>query len=123
MLGKARAALAGITPPAMTVERVIYHPEAVVLKASPAAALVPLRAAVAAVTAEATGTNPETEDTGWFPHLTVGYSTGKQAAAPVIAGLGKSVPSCTVTVRRVSLVVQNGAEDAWNWHVVGSVDL
>lgn len=123
MLGKARAAVAGIEPPSVTVEQILYHSEAVTLKVSPPDALVPLRAAVAAVTAEVTGTDPVAGETVWTPHLTVGYSTGEQPAVPVIAELGRSVPPCTVTVRQISLVVQNGAEDMWDWHVAGSVDL
>lgn len=123
MLGKARAALEGAEAPSVTVGRVLYHPEAVALRASPAAVLEPLRAAVAEVTGEVTGAGPDPGGAGWIPHLTVGYSTGEQPAGPVIAALGKTVPPCTVTVRRVSLVVQSGPEDAWDWQVEGSVDL
>lgn len=50
-----------------------------------------------------------------MPHMTLCYSTGKQPAAPVIAELGKTLPTLNVTIRELSLVVQDGPEDLWNW--------
>lgn len=123
MIEKTRAALSGTVPPPVTVERVLYHPEAIALKVSRPAALAPLRDAVTAVTSEVTGTTPEPGETTWTPHLTLAYSTGTQPAGPVIAEIGKTVPPCTVTVRRLSLVVQNGPENQWDWTVEGSVEL
>lgn len=54
------------------------------------------------------------------PHLTVCYSTGEQPAAPVIAELGKGIPACEITIDRLSLVVQNGPEQLWDWRVAGT---
>jgi hypothetical protein len=59
----------------------------------------------------------------WTPHLTVCYSTGEQPAAPVIALLGKAIPRCEVTIDRLSLVVQNGTEQLWDWQVAGTARL
>jgi 2'-5' RNA ligase len=71
------------------------------------------------------GTSGSAEDTtsAWMPHLTVCYSTGEQPAAPVIAELGKAIPACEVTIDRMSLVVQSGPEQLWDWWVAGTAPL
>jgi hypothetical protein len=33
----------------------------------------------------------------------------------VIKALGKELPPCEVTIREMSLVVQQGPEPLWNW--------
>ena len=48
MLTKARLELNGIAPPSVTLGRVIYHPEGIVLPMSPASALAPVFEAVQA---------------------------------------------------------------------------
>jgi 2'-5' RNA ligase len=125
MLASAGNALSGTAPVTVTLDRVFYHPEAIALGVSPASALTPLLGAAQAATREATGKTGGTDDPGtaWTPHLTICYSTGKQPAAPVIAALGKRLPACEVTIRRLTLVVQNGAEDLWDWHIAGTIDL
>jgi hypothetical protein len=34
-----------------------------------------------------------------------------------------ALPERTITVRRLSLVIQTGSELAWDWTVVGTADL
>jgi 2'-5' RNA ligase len=121
MLAKARAALAATPPTSVTLGRVLYSPQGVALGVSPASALRPVLAAAQAATLDVIGTNGGTED--WTPHLTVSYSTGEQPAAPVIAELGRAIPGCEVTIDRLSLVVQNGPEQLWDWQVAGTVRL
>ena len=41
----------------------------------------------------------------------------------MIAELGKSTPGCEVTIDRLSLVVQNGPEQLWDWRVAGTARL
>jgi 2'-5' RNA ligase len=125
MLARATAALAGTAPVTVTLGRVLYSPEGIALGISPASALSPVLAAAQAATLEVTGTSGSSEDvaSAWMPHLTVCYSTGEQAAAPVIAELGKAVPGCEVTIDRLSLVVQNGPEQLWDWRVAGTARL
>lgn len=41
----------------------------------------------------------------------------------MIAELGKALPVCEVTIGEMSLVVQDGAEDQWNWRIAGSARL
>ena len=73
-------------------------------------------------TAALAGTAEDTTS-AWMPHLTVCYSTGEQPAAPVIAELGKAIPACEVTIDRISLVVQNGPEQLWDWRIAGAARL
>jgi len=126
MLAHARAALAGTPAVTVTLGRILYYPEGITLGISPASALSPILAAAQAATREVTGTSGSTEDlapASWTPHLTVCYSTGEQPAAPVIAELGKAIPSCEVTIDQLSLVVQNGPEQLWDWRVAGTARL
>jgi 2'-5' RNA ligase len=125
MLTTARAALAKTPPVTVTLGRVLYSPEGIALGISPASALSPVLAAAQAATCEVTGTRGSTNDVAseWAPHLTVCYSTGEQPAAPVMAELGRAIPGCEVTIDRLSLVVQNGPEQLWDWQVTGTARL
>jgi hypothetical protein len=122
MLASAQAALDGTPPVTVTLQRVFYHPEAIALAVEPASALAPVFDAARTATREVLGGDPAGYG-GWAPHLTLCYSTADQPAAPVIAELGKALPACEVTVDTLSLVVQDGPEDLWNWRVAGNVRL
>jgi 2'-5' RNA ligase len=121
MLATAQGALAGTPPVTVALERVYYHPEAIAVSVAPASALAPVLAAARAAVSEATGADDPPGD--WAPHVTLCYSTAEQDAGPVIAGLGRALPPCEVTIREMSLVVQDGPEDRWNWHVAGTARL
>jgi 2'-5' RNA ligase len=126
MLTRAQAALARTPPVTVTLERVVYHPEAIALSVSPTSALDPVLTAARAATRQALGAGaPKDGGHGktWAPHLTLCYSTTEQAAAPVIAELGRTVPACEATIGEMSLVVQNGPEHIWDWRIAGSVRL
>ena len=119
MLATAQAALAGTAPVTVTLGRVLYHPEGIALGVAPAGALAPVLAAAQTATREVTGTDGS-GGAAWTPHLTISYSTRDQPSAPVIAELGKSLPACEVTIDRLSLVVQHGPEQLWNWRIAGT---
>jgi len=124
MLARAQARLARTAPVTVTLQRVFYHPEAIALSVSPGSALAPVLAAARTATREVLGADAGDSDRDeWVPHLTLCYSTAEQPAAPVIAELGKTLPPCEVTIGEMSLVVQDGAEDQWNWRVAGSASL
>ena len=121
MLASAQACLARAEPVTVTLQRVFYHPEAIALIASPGSALAPFLEAARAATREVLGTDPDRgEQDAWTPHLTLCYSAVEQLAAPVIAKLGQALPPCDVTIREMSLGVQDGAEGLWKWKVAGS---
>ena len=124
IIAKAQDCLARTAPVTVTLERVFYHPEAIALSVSPRSALSPILSAARTATREVLGTDDrDGEQDGWAPHLTLCYSTTEQPAAPVITQLGKTLPAYEVTVKEMSLVVQDGPEDLWNWKVAGSARL
>jgi 2'-5' RNA ligase len=125
MLAEARERLSGVQPISVTISRVLYHPEAIMLGFTPEGALDPIHHAVRQATLTATGrTGGITGPAGrWAPHMTISYSTGKQPMAPIAVALGREVPRCDVTVSAVSLVIQWGPERLWNWQPVGTVHL
>jgi 2'-5' RNA ligase len=121
MLARAQAALSRTAPVTVTLERIFYHPEAIALGVSPGSALTPFLAAARASTLGVLGADAADDEEGeWAPHLTLCYSEASQPAAPVIAALGRTLPKSEVTIGEMSLVVQIGAEDQWNWRVAGS---
>lgn len=125
MLTKARLKLNGTAPVTVTLGRVIYHPEGIVLAMSPASALTPVFEAAQAATLEVTGNSGVTSSPGpsWIPHVTLCYSMSQQPAAPIIAALGRALPAREVTIDSLSLVIQHGPALSWDWHPVGTVHL
>jgi 2'-5' RNA ligase len=63
------------------------------------------------------------EHGSWVPHVTLAYSTSVQPAAPIIATLGRKLPEHSISVDRVNLIIQEGAERLWNWRSVAEVSL
>jgi 2'-5' RNA ligase len=114
--------LADTPPITVTLGRILYHPEAIMLGVSPAAALAPVRSAAERATRQATcreGTDP----TRWTPHITVCYSTAHQPTAPLIAALGEALPSSDVQISALSLVIQHGPERSWDWTTAATIRL
>jgi len=107
------------------ITKVLYHPEAIMLGFAPEGALNPIQTAVRNATQAVTGrTGTVTGPTDrWMPHLTISYSTAEQPMAPLVAALGHTVPRCDVTVDAVSLVIQWGAEQLWDWQPIGTAKL
>jgi hypothetical protein len=102
-IGLCWATLSGVPPVTVKFGRVVYHPEAIVLDASPAAALDPVFAAAQTAARAVTGAAAEILTPPWRPHLTLCYSTSEQPAPPVITALGRELPPCEVTVDKLSL--------------------
>jgi|tagenome__1003787_1003787.scaffolds.fasta_scaffold20974350_1 2'-5' RNA ligase len=123
MLSRARLKLNGTARQTVTLGRVIYHAEGIVLPMTPASVLAPVFEAVQAATIEVTGTSgvTSTPDSSWVPHMTLCYSTSEQPAAPIIAALGKALSPRQVIVDKLSLVVQRGSALSWDWRPVGAV--
>ncbi|MBP2705975.1 2'-5' RNA ligase family protein [Microbispora sp. RL4-1S] len=123
LIGEARKHLAEVRPITVTFGRVLYHPEAIAVEARPVAVLAPMLDAVRAATRAATGRDGELGADPWIPHVTVAYSSAEQPAAPVIAALGRHLPDCEVTIRGISLVLQDGPEYLWAWRPRAEVPL
>ena len=125
MLTKARPKLNGTAAPTVALGRVIYHSEGILLPLTPASALAPIFEAAQAATLEVTG-KPGVSSTpapSWVPHVTLCYSTSQQPAAPIIAALGKFLPTCMVNIDKLALVIQHGPALSWDWRPVGNVYL
>lgn len=125
MLHHASDTVGSIAPVSVRLGRVLYHPEAIMLEISPKRALDPVREAVRIATSKVVDPIGRRENTSseWTPHVTVAYSIIKQPAAPIIASLGKELPSRAIIIDTVTLVVQWGPERRWDWETVGAVRL
>lgn len=123
MVTEARQRLSSLPPITVTFGKVLYHPEAVLLGVRPTGALDPVYQAVREATRSLTGEGVAARQDRWIPHVTLAYSTAIQPAAPIIAALGHELPSCHVTTRHVSLVVQEGPERLWSWHPIAEISL
>jgi 2'-5' RNA ligase len=116
--------LADVPPITVTLGRIFYHPEAIVLGVSPGRALIPIRDAALAATRLVTGQHHAEDDLErWIPHVTICYSTDNQPAAPLIAALGESLPGCEVQISALSLIIQRGPERRWDWTTVATIPL
>jgi len=106
------------TPPAhVTIGKVLYHPEAIMLAVTPTEALLPVFEAVREATREVTGGPGRAgSKLPWTPHITIAYSTALQPAEPIITSLGRSLPERKVQINQVSLVIQRGPERNWDWY-------
>ncbi len=120
MTAAARRALAGVAPIPVTLGRVFYHPEAVVLAVEPLGALDPVLSAVTGA-ARAAGCVGHTDTDPWLPHISVAYSHATGSAAPVIAALGRWLPRTEIVIRSVSLVAQTQVGRSWQWRPVTEV--
>jgi 2'-5' RNA ligase len=122
MLSTARGLLAELEPIGVSLGRVLYHPEAVVLAVEPPTALEPVLSAVAIATREA-GLPGRTATDPWLPHITVAYSNCTGPAEPVIEAVGRRLPPTEITIRSVSLVAQRQVGHSWQWQLVDEVRL
>src|SRR6266566_3428242 len=116
------AQLLGDVPPiTVTLGRILYHPEAIMLGVSPMEALLPIRDAAVKATRLVTGREDEPDPPRWIPHVTICYSTANQPAQPIIDRLGLKLPACDIQISALNLVIQHGSELRWDWSVVGTV--
>ncbi|GGT72992.1 2'-5' RNA ligase family protein [Actinomadura citrea] len=124
MLNAASELLAALPPVAVTLGRILYHPEAIAVVVQSTDPLKQIRIALQTATLKVTGREGHTEGpTQWTPHMTLAYSETEQPAEPLITALGRELPAREIAITAVSLVVQRGAERLWDWHPVGRIPL
>jgi 2'-5' RNA ligase len=122
MATAARRRLADTPPITVTVGKIIFHPEAIMLAAQPPEALLPVLEAAREATKEVTGHSGRAGNKlPWTPHITIAYSTARQPAKPIITALGRSLPEHKVQIREVSLVNQQGPERSWDWRLEATI--
>jgi 2'-5' RNA ligase len=118
MAATAGRRLADVPPITVTVGKILFHSEAIMLAAQPAEALLPVLEAVRGATQEVTGRpGRAASKLPWTPHITIAYSTAHQPAEPIIAALSQSPPERKVQINTVSVVIQRGPERSWDWHL------
>jgi 2'-5' RNA ligase superfamily len=93
------------------------------LRVQPRDALHPLLHSLQTATRTGTGKDGTIAYWPWTPHVTLGYSSAIQPAAPIIDALAPELPSCEATIRTVDLVVQKGPERLWDWLSIAEVSL
>lgn len=125
ILDEARHALIGVQSISVTLGKILYHPEAIMLEVRPLRVLDPILDGVRAGTRNAIGKDGSISGSfsTWTPHVTLAYSTADQPAAPIVDALGRELPARTVRVDAVSLVIQWGPERIWDWEVLGTLRL
>jgi 2'-5' RNA ligase len=121
MITYARRLLSEFPSFQITLGKVFYHPEAIVLSVEPNHALYSLRKAIWQATRMITGAGEELDCRPWIPHITLAYSTVNQPASPIIDALGRELPACKATVDSICLVNQAGAERQWNWRILAEI--
>jgi 2'-5' RNA ligase len=115
--------LAEISPVALTLGRVLYHPEAITLGVDPPDALDQVALVIQNATTCALAWPREATTGSWLPHITVAYGTQEQPAAPIISALGRDLPRCSITVDTIHLITQHGSERSWNWQTAATTQL
>jgi len=123
MAEAASGLLAAMPPVTVTLGRILYHPEAIMLGMAPTQALAPIRQAARAATRIVMGRENPGDTPRWTPHVTICYSTSDQPAAPIIASLGHQLPSCDIQIDALSLVIQYGPERRWDWSTAATIRL
>ena len=122
MTAHARRVLAATCPVTITLSRVLYHPRAIMLAASPAEALLPVLAACREATRTGTGREGRLHRDPWVPHMTLAYGNSSRPAAPAIEAVGRELPADKIMVQSVSLISQ-APRQKWTWELVAEVPL
>lgn len=124
MVEEAQHLARDVAPTSVSIQKILYHPEAIILSVQTAEALWPIRRIAQAVT-QNVDERAETfcEPHPWTPHMTIAYSTANQEVEPIVSVLGRSVQERLITVESLTLVIQWGPERLWNWEPVGTVQL
>jgi hypothetical protein len=124
MTRAAASLLAEMPPVTITLGRVLYHPEAIML-----ALRTPRRSSPSATQPckphdwPLVFRRPIQLRRAGPPHITICYSTSDRPAQPLIDALGLQLPSCDIQVGALSVVIQYGPKRTWNWSVIDTVHL
>jgi len=122
MTADARRRVSAIPPVQVSLGRVGYATEAIVLPVEPLDALVPVLDAVRDAS-RAAGCEGHTDTNPWLPHISIAYSNTAIPTAPIIAALGRWLPRTEVTIKSVSLVSQTQVGRSWQWRPVAELPL
>jgi 2'-5' RNA ligase len=120
MTASARGRLSQVGPIQVSLGRIGYATEAIVLVAEPLGALSPVLDAVREATTDA-GLEGNTATDPWLPHISIAYGNASIPTAPIVAALGRWLPEVEITIRSISLVAQTQVGHSWQWRPVAEV--
>src|SRR5215469_5398697 len=120
MTAGARRRLSEVEPIQVSLARVWYAADAIVLPAEPLGALSPVLDAVRAATRDA-GADGHTATDPWLPHISIAYGNASIPSAPIVAALGRWLPQVEITIRSISLVAQTQVGHSWQWRPLAEV--
>jgi 2'-5' RNA ligase len=125
MVLEAQRLLRNLAPIPVTLGKVHYHSEAIMLRVQPVEALLPILHAAQTSTRNVVGHDGVVDESSpsWMPHMTVSYSTTDKPTGPIFSALGQSVQKREIFVDSLSLVVQWGPERHWDWEPIGTAHL
>jgi 2'-5' RNA ligase len=123
MCESAAKRLQRLEPVPVTLGRVLFHSEAVMLGVRSSRALDSVRESVRDAVAGAVRVHQLADAPDWTPHVTVAYSNRKAPAAPVIEAMRHAPPAADVEIREVSFVSQERVGRSYRWNRVATVPL
>jgi 2'-5' RNA ligase superfamily len=121
--GAARARLAAVPAPTVTIGPARVLTEGVGCDAAPRGALTPARDAVRAAIADIWGPSRVPEAAEWWPHVSLAYARADGSAAPVEAARDGFDAVATVEVTAIQLIRLGRDQRMYEWELLASVPL
>ncbi|WP_243761604.1 2'-5' RNA ligase family protein [Streptomyces sp. YIM 98790] len=119
----ARARLATVSPPKVTVSGPVVTPEAIYGVPEPVSAIAAIRAAIRQAVADVWPAVPEPE-AGFRPHITVAYSSADGPAAPVHEALAAArIAPAAAGITTAELIVLHRDHRMYQWETCTEVPL
>lgn len=123
MCESAAKRLQRLGPVPVTLGRVLFHSEAVMLGVRPARALDPVRESIRDAVTDAVRVHQLADAPDWTPHVTIAYSNGDAPAAPMIEAMRQAPPAIDVEISEVSFVSQERVGRSYRWNRLTTVPL
>jgi 2'-5' RNA ligase len=123
MYESAAKRLQRLEPVPVTLGRVLFHSEAVMLGIRPGRALDPVRESVRDAVAGTVRVHQLADASDWTPHVTLAYSNREAPAAPVIEAMRQAPPAVDVKIREVSFVSQERVGRSYRWNRLATAPL
>ena len=120
MVADASRRLSAVAPIQVSLGRIGYATQAIVLLAEPAGALSPVLDAVRAAT-RCAGFDGYTDTDPWIPHVSIAYSNSSIPMAPIVDALGRRLPETEITIRSINLVAQTQVGRSWQWRSAAEI--
>jgi 2'-5' RNA ligase len=123
IISAARARLAAVPAPTVTLGPARVVAEGVCCDAEPRGALTPARDAVRAAIADVRGPHRVPGDAQWWPHVSLAYANAGRPAAPIEAALAGLDAVAAVGVTEIQLIRLGRDRRLYEWETLASVRL